>query len=76
MLVQLESAKSVAYSAVRTDTSDDLEVEMSALLAKSDCSEVLTKSLETIFKYMGELVLLGSIQHIYFLKKQSLILYF
>ena len=43
MLVQLESAKSVAYSAVRTDTSDDLEVEMSAMLAKSYCSEVFNK---------------------------------
>ena len=43
MLVQLESAKSVAYSAVRTDTADDLEVEMSAMLAKSYCSEVFNK---------------------------------
>ncbi len=43
MLLQLESAKSVAYSAVRTDTSDDLEVEMSAMLAKSYCSEVFNK---------------------------------
>ena len=43
MLVQLESAKSVAYSAVRTDTADDLEIEMSAMLAKSYCSEVFNK---------------------------------
>ena len=43
MLVQLESAKSVAYSAVRTDTSEELEVEMSAMLAKSYCSEVFNK---------------------------------
>ena len=31
MLVQLESAKSVAYSAVRTDITDNLEIEMSAM---------------------------------------------
>tara|TARA_B100000945_G_scaffold273876_1_gene237006 strand:- start:385 stop:1545 length:1161 start_codon:yes stop_codon:yes gene_type:complete len=43
MLVQLESAKSVAYSAVRADTADDLEVEMGAMLAKSYCSEVFNK---------------------------------
>ena len=43
MLVQLESAKSVAYSAVRTNTSDDIEVEMSAMLAKSYCSDVFNK---------------------------------
>ena len=43
MLLQLESAKSVAYSAVRTDLSDGLEVEMSSLIAKSYCSEVFNK---------------------------------
>ena len=43
MLLQLESAKSVAYSAVRTDLSDGLEMEMSSLIAKSYCSEVFNK---------------------------------
>ena len=35
MLMQLESAKSVAYSAVRVDYSDIVETEMSSMLAKS-----------------------------------------
>ncbi len=43
MLLQLESAKSVAYSAVRTDLDDVLEMEMSSLIAKSYCSEVFNK---------------------------------
>ena len=43
MLVQLESAKSVAYSAIRADDTDKVEVEMSAMLAKSYCSEVFNK---------------------------------
>ena len=43
MLMQLESAKSVAYSAVRVDYSDDVETEMSSMLAKSYCSEVFNK---------------------------------
>ena len=43
MLMQLESAKSVAYSAVRVDYLDDVETEMSSMLAKSYCSEVFNK---------------------------------
>ena len=43
MLVQLESAKSVAYSSVRVDESDQVELEMSTMLAKSYCSEVFNK---------------------------------
>ena len=43
MLMQLESAKSVAYSAVRVDYSDIVETEMSSMLAKSYCSEVFNK---------------------------------
>ena len=43
MLMQLESAKSVAYSAVRVDYSDNIETEMSSMLAKSYCSEVFNK---------------------------------
>ena len=43
MLVQLESAKSVAYCSIRADSNDKVEVEMSAMLAKSYCSEVLNK---------------------------------
>ena len=43
MLLQLESAKSVAYSAVRTDLRDGLEMEMRSLIAKSYCSEVFNK---------------------------------
>ena len=43
MLMHLESAKSVAYSAVRVDYSDDIETEMSSMLAKSYCSEVFNK---------------------------------
>ena len=43
MLMQLESAKSVAYSAVRVDYLDNVETEMSSMLAKSYCSEVFNK---------------------------------
>ena len=43
MLLQIESAKSLAYNAVRVDIDDQTELEMSALLAKSYCSEVYNK---------------------------------
>ena len=43
MLLQIESAKSVAYSSVRVDSQDLVELEMSALMAKSYCSEVFNK---------------------------------
>ena len=43
MLMHLESAKSVAYSAVRIDYLDYVETEMSSMLAKSYCSEVFNK---------------------------------
>tara|TARA_Y100001963_G_scaffold114240_1_gene158378 strand:- start:128 stop:1249 length:1122 start_codon:yes stop_codon:yes gene_type:complete len=43
MLLQIESAKSVAYSSVRVDSEDLVELEMSALMAKSYCSEVFNK---------------------------------
>jgi alkylation response protein AidB-like acyl-CoA dehydrogenase len=43
MLLQIESAKSLAYNSVRVDMQDQIELEMSALLAKSYCSEVYNK---------------------------------
>ncbi len=43
MLLQIESAKSLAYNSVRVDMDDHTELEMSALLAKSYCSEVYNK---------------------------------
>jgi len=43
MLLQIESAKSLAYSSVRVDIEDSVELEMSALMAKSYCSEVFNK---------------------------------
>ena len=44
MLLQIESAKSLAYSSVRVDPEDKVELEMSALMAKSYCSEVFNKA--------------------------------
>ena len=44
MLLQIESAKSLAYSSVRVDPEDSVELEMSALMAKSYCSEVFNKA--------------------------------
>jgi alkylation response protein AidB-like acyl-CoA dehydrogenase len=43
MLLQIESAKSLAYNSVRVDINDATELEMSSLLAKSYCSEVYNK---------------------------------
>ena len=43
MLLKIESAKSLAYSSVRVDTEDIVELEMGALMAKSYCSEVFNK---------------------------------
>jgi alkylation response protein AidB-like acyl-CoA dehydrogenase len=43
MLLQIESAKSLAYNSVRVDIDDATELEMSSLLAKSYCSEVYNK---------------------------------
>jgi alkylation response protein AidB-like acyl-CoA dehydrogenase len=43
MLLQIESAKSLAYNSVRVDRHDVTELEISSLLAKSYCSEVYNK---------------------------------
>ena len=43
MLLQIESAKSIAYSSVRVDSEDIVELEMSSSMAKAYCSDVFNK---------------------------------
>ena len=43
MLLQIESAKSIAYSSVRVESDDDIELEMSSSMAKAYCSDVFNK---------------------------------
>ena len=43
MLLQIESAKSIAYSSVRVDSDDIVELEMSSSMAKAYCSDVFNK---------------------------------
>lgn len=72
MLVQLESAKSVAYSAVRVDSSDLLEIEMSAMLAKSYCSEVFNKIAGDNIQVLGGIGFTWEHPaHLYFKKAKS-----
>ena len=66
MLLQIESAKSIAYSSVRVDSDDIVELEMSSSMAKAYCSDVFNKVSGDNIQVHGGIGLLGSIPHILF----------
>lgn len=72
MVLQIESAKSIAYSSVRVDIDDPIELEMSSSMAKAYCSEVFNKVAgDTIQVHGGIGFTWEHPAHLYFKKAKS-----